>query len=163
MAGLGYVVRIYPQLARCVTDEFDPRRETSLSVSLYQSLLFRIDKTSLGVSRIGVATPRDDCPYAKSNANTFVRARAYRVFLTLCVGKPYTNSPPSSIVTVSRPPGRHSRSLPSSNWPTLATFSPADTKHVARSLSYSVRLSVVAPFAILGRHRRKITTGSSSP
>ena len=66
-------------------------------------------------------------------------------------------------LSVSRPPGRHSRSLPSSNWPTLATFSPADTKHVARSLSYSVRLSVVAPFAILGRHRRKITTGSSSP
>ena len=27
------------------------------------TLLFRIDKTSLGVSRIGVATPRDDCPY----------------------------------------------------------------------------------------------------
>merc|ERR1739842_71216 len=50
------------------------------------SLLFRIDKTSLGVSRIGVATPRDDCPYAKSNANTFVHARAYRVFLTSCVG-----------------------------------------------------------------------------
>ena len=51
------------------------------------SLLFRIDKTSLGVSRIGVATPRDDCPYAKSNANTFVRARAYRVFQTSCVGR----------------------------------------------------------------------------
>ena len=50
------------------------------------TLLFRIDKTSLGVSRIGVATPRDDCPYAKSNANTFGRARAYRVFLTSCVG-----------------------------------------------------------------------------
>ena len=51
-----------------------------------QSLLFRIDKSSLGVPRIGVATPWDDCPYAKSNANTFVRARAYRVFLTSCVG-----------------------------------------------------------------------------
>ena len=38
-------------------------------------LLFGIDKTSLGVSGIGVATPWDDCPYAKSNANTFVRAR----------------------------------------------------------------------------------------
>ena len=33
---------------------------------------FRIDKSSLGVSRIGVATPWDDCPYPKSNANTFV-------------------------------------------------------------------------------------------
>ena len=91
-----------------------------------RTLLFRIDKTSLGVSRIGVATPRDDCPYTKSNANTFVRARAYRVFRlrelgstsgaplvafgTLgvpprlipphSVGKPYTNSPPSSIVTL---------------------------------------------------------------
>ena len=50
------------------------------------TLLFCIDKPSLGVSRIGVATPRDDCPYAKSNDNTFVRAHAYRVFLTSCVG-----------------------------------------------------------------------------
>ena len=50
------------------------------------TLLFRIDKSSLGVSRIGVATPWDDCPYAKSNVNTFVRAHAYRVFLTSCVG-----------------------------------------------------------------------------
>ena len=33
-----------------------------------------------------MATPRDDCPYAKSNANTFVPSRAYRVFLTSCVG-----------------------------------------------------------------------------
>ena len=33
-----------------------------------------------------VATPWDDFPYTKSNANTFVRARAYRVFLTSCVG-----------------------------------------------------------------------------
>ena len=40
------------------------------------TLLFRIDKSSLGVSRIGVATLWDDCPYAKSNANTFVHARA---------------------------------------------------------------------------------------
>ena len=72
------------------------------------------------------ATPWDDCPYAKSNANTFVRASAFRVFQprvsgstsraplgalgTLgvpprlipphSVGKPYTNSPPSSIVTL---------------------------------------------------------------
>ena len=45
-----------------------------------------IYKTSLGGSRIGLATPCDDCPHAKSNANTFVRARAYRVFLTSCVG-----------------------------------------------------------------------------
>ena len=42
--------------------------------------------SSLGVSRIGVATLWDDCPYTKSNANTFVHACAYRVFLTLCVG-----------------------------------------------------------------------------
>ena len=56
------------------------------NVSINNTLLFRIDKTSLGVSRIGVATSQDDCPYAKSNANTFVRARAYRVFLTSCVG-----------------------------------------------------------------------------
>ena len=40
-----------------------------------------------GVSyRYGHCTPWDECPYAKSNANTFVRARAYRVFLTSCVG-----------------------------------------------------------------------------
>ena len=80
--------------------------------SPHSPLLSRIDKSSLGVPRIGVATPWDDCPYAKSNANTFVRARAYRVFLTSCVGinlgdipphsvgKPYTHSPPSSIVTI---------------------------------------------------------------
>ena len=47
-------------------------------------LLFRIDKTSLGVSCIGVATLWDDI--FPSNANTFARARAYRVFLTSCVG-----------------------------------------------------------------------------
>ena len=35
-----------------------------------EALLFHIDKTSLGVSHIGVATPWDDCPYTKSNANT---------------------------------------------------------------------------------------------
>ena len=35
---------------------------------------------------IGVASPWDNCPYVKSNANTFVRAGAYRVFLTSCVG-----------------------------------------------------------------------------
>ena len=29
---------------------------------------------------IGVATAWDDCPYGKSNANTFIRARTYRVF-----------------------------------------------------------------------------------
>ena len=52
----------------------------------YGAILFCIDKSSLGVFRIGVATPWDDCPYAKSNANTFVRAHAYRVFLTSCVG-----------------------------------------------------------------------------
>ena len=33
-----------------------------------------------------MATPWNDCPYGKSNANTFVRARAYRIFLTSCVG-----------------------------------------------------------------------------
>ena len=63
-----------------------PLSPSQLGSAAYEALLFRIDKTSLGVSRIGVATPRDDCPYAKSNANTFVRARAYRVFLTSCVG-----------------------------------------------------------------------------
>ena len=66
---------------------FCPRVETNKGGDVEKApLLFRIDKTSLGVSRIGVATPRDDCPYEKSNANTFVRARAYRVFLTSCVG-----------------------------------------------------------------------------
>ena len=78
------------------------------------------------MTRIDEAIPWDDCPYAKSNDNTFVHARAYRVFQprvsgstsgaplgafgTLgvpprlipphSVGKPYTNSPPSSIVTM---------------------------------------------------------------
>ena len=49
------------------------------------ALLFCMDKSSLGVSRIGVATPWGDCQYAESIANTLVRARAYRVFLTSCV------------------------------------------------------------------------------
>ena len=44
------------------------------------TILTRIDKTSLGMSRIGVAIPWDDWPYGQSNANTFVRARAYRSF-----------------------------------------------------------------------------------
>ena len=78
------------------------------------------------MSRIDEAIPWDDCPDAKSNANTFVRARAYRVFRPCVLGstsgaplkaygtlgvpprlipphsvqKPYTNSPPSSIVTI---------------------------------------------------------------
>ena len=62
------------------------RRESRDICATDAALLFRIDKSSLGVPRIGAATPWDDCPYAKSNANTFVRARAYRVFLTSCVG-----------------------------------------------------------------------------
>ena len=37
------------------------------------------------MSHIDEATQWDDCPYAKFNANTFVRAYSYRVFLTLCV------------------------------------------------------------------------------
>ena len=53
---------------------------------MHFTFLFRIDKTSLGESRIGVVTPWDYCPYTKSNANTFVRACAYRIFLTSCVG-----------------------------------------------------------------------------
>ena len=45
-----------------------------------KSLLFRINKSSLGMARIDEAIPWDDCPFAKNNANTFIRARAYRVF-----------------------------------------------------------------------------------
>ena len=41
----------------------------------------------MGCLRIGVATPWDDCPYGKSNANTFVRARAYRFFPDLVCRK----------------------------------------------------------------------------
>ena len=89
-------------------------------------LLFRTDKSSRVVSRIDEATHWDACPYTQSNANTFVCALAYRVFQprvsgltsgaplgafgTLgvppwlipphLVGKPYTNPPPSSIVTM---------------------------------------------------------------
>ena len=48
-------------------------------------LPFCRDKLSLGVSHVDGATPWDDCPYAKGNANTFVRACAYRVFLASCV------------------------------------------------------------------------------
>ena len=52
----------------------------------FQNVTFCVDKSSLGVSRIDEATPWDDCPYAKSNANTFFSVCAYCVFLTLCVG-----------------------------------------------------------------------------
>ena len=48
--------------------------------------LDRIGKTSLGMSRIGVAIPWDDCQYRQNNDNTFVSARAYWIFLTSCVG-----------------------------------------------------------------------------
>ena len=41
----------------------------------------------MGCLCIGVATPWDDCPYGKSNANTFVRARAYRVIPDLVCRK----------------------------------------------------------------------------
>ena len=106
-----YIIMVNTEgLAQCalIADELTAR-------IVHSSLLLRIDKSSLGVSHIGVATPWDDWPYTKSNANTFVRARAYRVFLTSCVGNlgidlgdipphsdgnPYTNSPPSSIVTI---------------------------------------------------------------
>ena len=44
----------------------------------------------------------DDCPYAKSNANTFVRARAYRDFLTLCVGTDLRYIPSIDPSTLSR-------------------------------------------------------------
>ena len=84
------------------------------------------------MARIDEAIPWDDCPYAKSNANTFVHARAYRVFRPRVSGstsgatlgafgtlgvppqlipphlvrKPYMNSPPSSIVTMQTRWGR---------------------------------------------------------
>ena len=50
------------------------------------SLLFRMNKSSLGMARIDEAIPLDDCPYALCNANTFVRARAYRVFQPRMLG-----------------------------------------------------------------------------
>ena len=48
-------------------------------------LLFRMNKSSLGMARIDEAIPWDDCPYAKSNANTFVRACVYKVFPISCI------------------------------------------------------------------------------
>ena len=41
------------------------------------------------MARIDEAIPRDDCPYAKSNANTFICARAYRVFQPCVSGPPW--------------------------------------------------------------------------
>ena len=43
-------------------------------------------KSSLGMSCIDEATPWDACQYAKSNANTFVRACANRVFRPCVLG-----------------------------------------------------------------------------
>ena len=40
----------------------------------------------MGCLRIGVATPWDDCPYGKSNANTFAVLVLIGFFLTSCVG-----------------------------------------------------------------------------
>ena len=38
--------------------------------------------------------PWDDCPYSKGNANTFVRARAFRVFPDLvCQNQPRSENP----------------------------------------------------------------------
>ena len=71
------------------------RRESRDICATDAALLFRIDKSSLGVPRIGAATPWDDCPYAKSNANTFVRARAYRVFRDRPQGHPSGPAAPS--------------------------------------------------------------------
>ena len=63
----------------------------------------------MGCLRIGVATPWDDCPYGKSNTNTFVHARVYRVFLTSCVGINLGDIPsvdPSTVHTRSENPIR---------------------------------------------------------
>ena len=50
-----------------------------------------------------MATPWDDCPYGKSNANTFVRARAHRVFPDLvCRDQPRGH--PSGLVAPSGGP-----------------------------------------------------------
>ena len=60
---------------------FSGRLNTNLRTArVEEPLLFHIDKASLGMARTDEATPWDDCPNAKSNANTFVGARAYRVF-----------------------------------------------------------------------------------
>ena len=85
------ICKALPQnfVLRCMSWQIDRLMQlagNSAGSLIKPPILFRIDKSSLGVSRIGEATPWDDCPYTKSNANTFVRARALRVFLTSCVG-----------------------------------------------------------------------------
>ena len=80
------------------------------SAHLYGPLLTRIDKTSLGMSRIGVAIPWDDWPYGRNNDNTFVRALAYRIFLTSCVGINLGDTPRGL---------RHPRGVPSVDPSTL--------------------------------------------
>ena len=95
------------------------------------------------MSRIGVATPRDDCPYAKSNANTFVRARAYRVFLTSCVGINLGDIPRGL---------RHPRDVPSVDPSTLGRktlYELASLKYCYNKFDEKVPLSNVvlgAPF-----------------
>ena len=54
----------------------------------FQNVTFCVDKSSLGVSRIDEATPWDDCPYVKSNANTFVRVLA-GFFDLVCQDQPW--------------------------------------------------------------------------
>ena len=48
-----------------------------ISIQFYGA--FRTAKSSHGVSRVGVTNSWDDCPYTLSNANTYVRARAYGI------------------------------------------------------------------------------------
>ena len=66
-------------------------------------LLFRMNKSSLGMARIDEAIPWDDCPYAKSNTNTFVRARAYRIFQPRVSG-PTLGAPLRAFGTLGVPP-----------------------------------------------------------
>ena len=55
--------------------------------------------------------PWDDCPYTKSNANTFVCAHAYRVFLTSCRDEPRGHPSGTSLGNIPRGL-RHSRDVP---------------------------------------------------
>ena len=89
------------------------------------------------MSRIGVATPRDDCPYAKSNDNTLALARAYRVFLTSCVGINLGDIPRGL---------RHPRDVPSVDPSTLGR----KTLYELASLKYCYIAEDCSPPLIIG-------------
>ena len=77
--------RLFVSFCACLS--FLPQLANSCIVHMHHTLLIRAEISSLaslGLSLIDEANQWDDCSNVESNTNTFIRARAYRVFLTSC-------------------------------------------------------------------------------